>query len=228
MEDDTHAGAQHFCGLMERFRGGSPPPRILAAGCGLGHEARYIQERLGGEMIGIDRVLPEGAAQTTADGLILMEASVMDLPFEDAHFDAVFYHHVIEHVPDAAASLVEIARVLRPGGWLYVGTPNRYRAVGYVGSFDASFRQKIAWNVTDYKARLRRRFRNELGAHAGFSQAELQRLLEVRFHDHRPLTSDYLHFKYGERFPRPLLRAVADTPLRQIAAPGVYAVCRLP
>jgi len=135
---------------------------------------------------------------------------------------------VIEHVSDPRRSLAELARVLRPGGWLYVGTPNRRRVVGYVGSYDASLREKIRWNASDYRARLAGRFRNELGAHAGYSQAELRRLLAADFVDHRPLTGDYLRFKYGRRLPRPVMRAVADTPLRELAAPSVYAAARRP
>lgn len=228
VQDDTHAGAQHFCGLMEHLRNGGPPPRVLAAGCGAGHEARYIQERLGGEVVGIDTALPDGIAGED-DGLTLMEASVLALPFPDASFDAVFYHHVIEHVSDAPRSLGELNRVLRPGGWLYVGTPNRHRAVGYLGSYDASVRQKIRWNLHDYRARLQGRFRNELGAHAGYSQDELRRLIAAaNFTDHRSLTRDYLHFKYGGRLPGPVMTAVADTPMRNVIAPGVYAVARRP
>lgn len=228
VQDDTHAGAQHFCGLMEHVRHDGPPPRVLAAGCGPGHEARYIHARLGGEVVGIDADLPEGTA-CVEDGLTLMEASVLDLPFPEGSFDAVFYHHVIEHVPDARRSLDELNRVLRPGGWLYVGTPNRHRAVGYLGSYDASLRQKIRWNLYDYRARLQGRFRNELGAHAGYSQDELRRLIaSANFTDHRSLTRDYLHFKYGERLPGPVMTAVADTPMRTVIAPGVYAVARRP
>jgi ubiquinone/menaquinone biosynthesis C-methylase UbiE len=227
VQDDTHAGAQHFCGLIEHLRLDGPP-RVLAAGCGLGHEARYIHVRLGCEVVGIDADLPEGTA-CVEDGLTLMEASVLELPFPDASFDAVFYHHVIEHVPDAPRSLDELNRVLRPGGWLYVGTPNRHRAVGYLGSYDASLRQKIRWNLYDYRARLKGRFRNELGAHAGYSQDELRRLIAAaNFTDHRSLTRDYLHFKYGERLPGPVMTAVADTPIRNVIAPGVYAVARRP
>jgi SAM-dependent methyltransferase len=45
------------------------------------------------------------------------------LPFPDASVDGVFFSHVIEHVRDRAATLREIARILKPRGYLYVETP---------------------------------------------------------------------------------------------------------
>ena len=47
------------------------------------------------------------------------------LPFDDAMFDAVISNHVIEHVTSPQAHLLEIARVLKPGGTVYLATPNR-------------------------------------------------------------------------------------------------------
>jgi SAM-dependent methyltransferase len=44
------------------------------------------------------------------------------LPFRDRTFDLVLSHAVIEHVADAARYLGECARVLRPGGWMYLST----------------------------------------------------------------------------------------------------------
>ncbi len=58
---------------------------------------------------------------------------------------------------------------------------NRSRLVGYLGSRDAWTRDKIVWNISDWRERLRGRFRNELGAHAGFTRGELHALLGDRF-----------------------------------------------
>ncbi|TVR58966.1 MAG: class I SAM-dependent methyltransferase [Candidatus Competibacteraceae bacterium] len=48
------------------------------------------------------------------------------LPFPERTFDIVVSNHVIEHVPSADMHLSEIARVLKPGGIVYLATPNRF------------------------------------------------------------------------------------------------------
>jgi SAM-dependent methyltransferase len=225
---DTHAGAQHFCELVEREGRLGDRPRVLAAGCGPGHEARYIARRLPSDVVGVDFGYGWDAALTdgSTPGLRLVEGSVLDLPFEDGGFDGIFYHHVIEHVPDAEASLAELSRVLRRDGLIYVGTPNRHRVLGYLGSYGASAMDKVRWNLADYRARLRGRFRNELGAHAGFSAGELVRLMGRYFRDVRPLTGDYLRFKYGRRLPPPVMSAICARPVLEVVAPSVYATAR--
>lgn len=54
------------------------------------------------------------------------------LPFANESFDVVVSNHVIEHVGDQDAQrhhLTEIARVLRPGGRVYLAVPNRWMVV---------------------------------------------------------------------------------------------------
>ena len=227
--EDAHAGAQHFCNLIRPLLDSEKHPRILVAGCGPGHEALHLRNDLGVDVTGVD-ITQQWEANYGADidDFTLLRDSILDLPFPDNSFDHVFYHHVIEHVSDPEKSLDELRRVLKPDGLIYVGTPNRHRIVGYLGSQGVSTRQKLQWNWVDYKARFRRRFRNEYGAHAGFSEKELSQLLNRRFSDVRFLTSDYIQFKYGRRLPGPVVDTICAKPFLEVAAAAIYAVARKP
>jgi ubiquinone/menaquinone biosynthesis C-methylase UbiE len=46
------------------------------------------------------------------------------LPFADASFNAIVTSSVLEYVPELNATLRELARVLRPGGWLFATVPD--------------------------------------------------------------------------------------------------------
>lgn len=227
--DDVHAGARHFCRVILTSLKPENRRNVLVAGCGLGYEALHIRKALDVPVTGVDiaQQWNSNFGANTSD-FILLENSILSLPFSDDSFDTVFYHHVIEHVSDPAASLEELFRVLVPGGLIYVGTPNRHRAVGYLGSPDASQSEKIKWNIADYKARFKGKFRNELGAHAGFTERELAKLLGRKFVGVEFLTRDYLHFKYANRLPNAAINLICARTLIEVTAPSVYALARKP
>ena len=50
------------------------------------------------------------------------EIDAQSIPFEDETFDAVIANHMLYHIPDRAKAIVEIKRVLRPGGRLIATT----------------------------------------------------------------------------------------------------------
>jgi len=225
--EDSHAGAQHFCDLVRPTLTADRQQRILVAGCGPAHEALHIRQDLGIPVIGVDiEPLWDPACGTGVDDFELSVHSVLDLPFPDNSFDIVFYHHVIEHVSDPVRSLEELHRVLVPGGMIYVGCPNRHRAVGYIGGYGATTAEKLRWNWADYKTRFKGRFRNEYGAHAGFTEKELVQLLRGRFTNIRPLSAEYIKAKYGGRLPASFLNLICQPPLRDVALPSVYATAR--
>lgn len=61
-----------------------------------------------------------------ADGrLVDLQASVAAIPLVDASVDLMVCYHVLEHVPDDAAAIAEMARVLAPGGIAVVEVPWR-------------------------------------------------------------------------------------------------------
>lgn len=53
-------------------------------------------------------------------------AMAEDLPFDDESFDAVICRETIEHVLDEKDAWAEITRVLKPGGYLHMTTPNAF------------------------------------------------------------------------------------------------------
>jgi ubiquinone/menaquinone biosynthesis C-methylase UbiE len=97
--------------------------RVLEVGCGTGAVARTLAVRPGiGEVVGIDPspVFVDRAREIAAgvDGLSYAVGSGTALPFDDGAFDAVVFHTVLSHIPDAAGALAEAARVTAAGGAL--------------------------------------------------------------------------------------------------------------
>lgn len=219
----THAGAQHFCRILSQQSVDLNKPGLVV-GFGKGHEASYIGGVLGRKIIGID--LQMVIADMHHDDFVPTIANACDIPFADQSFGFILCHHVLEHISDPPTALADMARVLCHDGFLYIGTPNRHRLVGYIGSHNATKYQKIHANLTDYRARIKGRFRNEAGAHAGFTNGELSSMLLPYFRDAKWLTRDYIQFKYGSLLPQKLLNFVTLKFIMEFAAPAIYILCK--
>jgi len=94
--------------------------QALDVGCGTGVFTRVLQDG-GADVIGID-VSPAMLAQ--ARGLPVARASAQALPFAATTFDLIWSATMLEFVADPVGAVAEMARVLRPGGRLVVGTIN--------------------------------------------------------------------------------------------------------
>lgn len=101
---------------------GPPAGRLLDVGCGSG-DVLLALRRWGWSVCGVEPD-PAAAAAARAQGLDVRTGFVTDLPADGGPFDAVVLSHVIEHVADPVGTLAACGRVLRPGGRLYVVTPN--------------------------------------------------------------------------------------------------------
>jgi SAM-dependent methyltransferase len=102
--------------------------RVLCAGCGVGFVA-YILARhtawtfCGGEL-DAEYI---GRHPWVRERLRIARCDLTAMPFPDDAFDLVICNHVIEHVPAWEKLAQELHRVVRPGGLVYVATPNIYR-----------------------------------------------------------------------------------------------------
>ena len=105
-----------------------PGSRVLDCGCGYGFTLRVLAELSDAELVGLDGD-PERVAQTQRDlarfpQVTTVTGDAQHLPFEDATLDHVVCSEVLEHVPDDARVVRELARVLKPGGRLVLTVPS--------------------------------------------------------------------------------------------------------
>jgi len=114
-----------YLGLLEHLLRAKRPKRVLDLGAGIG-----------GFLEGLDEIKAEGGRVFPADidaeslghianrgfpGGIVADGSA--LPYKDGSFDLICLFDAIEHTPDDLAVMVEIERVLAPGGHLFVSVP---------------------------------------------------------------------------------------------------------
>jgi ubiquinone/menaquinone biosynthesis C-methylase UbiE len=101
---------------------------LLDLGCGSGYGSQLISEGLApGRLVALD-LMPEQIRRAEERRLPVEfrvgDAEAIDLP--DGSIDAVFVFGVLHHVPRWRRALAEIARVVRPGGWILLEEPSRF------------------------------------------------------------------------------------------------------
>lgn len=118
---------------LEREWGGRlAAARVVDLGCGGGLLALPLAER-GARVVGVD--LSEGSlraarseARRRGIAASFLRADLRRVPLRSGSADLVLLSDVLEHVTDPASAVSEAARLLRPGGGLFVNTFDRSRA----------------------------------------------------------------------------------------------------
>jgi demethylmenaquinone methyltransferase/2-methoxy-6-polyprenyl-1,4-benzoquinol methylase len=144
----------------------APTDTVLDVASGTAAVALELVRQKDCFVVGIDQspdMLAVGRQRVTLAGATrkvrLQEGDARALPFEDGQFDALTFTYLLRYVEDPAATLHELARVVKPGGtiaglefgvprgvwhplwdlWVDVGLPGAGRLIGHgwheVGSF---------------------------------------------------------------------------------------------
>jgi demethylmenaquinone methyltransferase / 2-methoxy-6-polyprenyl-1,4-benzoquinol methylase len=108
--------------LVSRLALGSGD-RVLDVATGTAAVAIELAQRTGCSVVGLDQspeMLAEGRRRVAeaglADRIELVEGQAEELPFGDASFAGLTFTYLLRYVADPAATLAELARVVRPGG----------------------------------------------------------------------------------------------------------------
>jgi len=158
----------------------APGDRVLDVATGTGMVAAELVDRWGCRVVGIDQsaqMLAAARAKLARDPRLasrveLVRGEAERLPFADDEFDALTFTYLLRYVDDPAATLQELARVVRPGG--------RVASVEFgVPGFAPSRWAWLAWTRLGLPAlgRLASREWYEVGRFLGPSISELERRL---------------------------------------------------
>jgi len=110
--DDIQLPAEYFKGKL-----------VLDAGCGSGRWT-YAMASLGATVVAVDLtdagvdITHQAAAQF--ENVVVLQASVFDLPFRPESFDLVVSWGVLHHTPNTKAAFQRVAPLVKKGGQLYV------------------------------------------------------------------------------------------------------------
>lgn len=129
-----------FAGTGNPFSAGmiAPGEHVVDVGCGAGIDTLIAARMVGdeGRVVGVDMTpamlerARASAATMGATNVELREGYAETLPVADEWADVVISNGVMNLFPDKLAGLQELARVLQPGGRLYVGDILVERSVG--------------------------------------------------------------------------------------------------
>jgi demethylmenaquinone methyltransferase/2-methoxy-6-polyprenyl-1,4-benzoquinol methylase len=95
-----------------------PSDRVLDVATGTGMVAQALRDRFGCTVVGLDQSPDMLGIARTRDGVYetIVEGRAESLPFPDASFDHLSFTYLLRYVDDPAATMRELARVVKPGG----------------------------------------------------------------------------------------------------------------
>lgn len=98
---------------------------VLDAGCGAGIHLGRLAAFGVQEMVGVDAGMPGLCyGKSNCPNAVFVAANLFQLPFQDNRFDFLYSIDVVEHLERPLAALQEYRRVCKPGGLVFVQTPN--------------------------------------------------------------------------------------------------------
>ncbi|MDR2746198.1 MAG: class I SAM-dependent methyltransferase [Treponema sp.] len=111
-----------FGGIEEELKEKTTRPRVLDIGCATGALLEKLRDR-GWDCTGVE-ISPSAEYARRERSLNVLGLPLEDCRFPPASFHLVLASHLIEHLNDPAGFVEEVRRILAPGAYFLVTTPN--------------------------------------------------------------------------------------------------------
>lgn len=201
--------------------------KILENGCGIGMYIEHLQP-YGGTIFGLEYDWERAYRAAQRLPRIFCAAGEF-LPFDDAYFDVILSHEVIEHVQDDQLAVREMVRTLKVGGRLVLFCPNRGYPFETHGIY---WRGKYHFGNIPLVNYLPRRWRDQLAPHVRvytFNDLTLLfRGLPVKFIERRVIFGAYDNIIARRpalgRVLRSVLQSLERTPLQGLGLSHFWVV----
>jgi 2-polyprenyl-3-methyl-5-hydroxy-6-metoxy-1,4-benzoquinol methylase len=153
--------------ILDRFEAFRKTGNLLDVGAGYGFFLAIARQR-GWNVYGTE-LTDEAVNHCTEKGLTMFKGELQNLDFGDLEFDVIISIEVIEHIYNPVEYLTKMNEILRPGGTIYVTTPN----------FNSYLRHRLKenYNVIEYPNHLgyfTRKTLNNLFTENGFKTDKIQ------------------------------------------------------
>lgn len=133
--------------MGEAIRALRDDERVVDVGCGACRVAQLVHRTGGAKTVSVDLSLGSLRDARRREPGALVNGDNLALPLRSGCADLVISNGVIHHTPDARASFLELARIVRPGGTLVVSVYDRdgwyYRVWRYPGALVRGVRRLI-------------------------------------------------------------------------------------
>ena len=184
---------------------------VLDAGCGVGYGSAFLAETAR-RVVGVDRdedAIAYARRRYPRPNVEFATGDLLALDRPDDDFDVVCSFETIEHLPDQRAFLVEVRRVLRPGGTFVVSTPRP----GTAGENPHHARELTGAELEEL-------------LRGAFSEVELYGQRRTQSARHRAMQRvDVLGLRRRMPFLRPVARRVLGTaPMAEVALDEIEIV----
>ncbi len=226
---------------FDRFPVG-PGDRLLDIGCGAGRHSAEAARR-GATVVALDMSAPDlkeardrlAEVDPEASHSIAVQGDALRLPFADGTFDRIIAAEVMEHIPADEAAMVELARVLAPGGIAAVTVP-RWGPEKVCWALSDAYHEVEGGHVRIYrKSVLTRRLEQaglqQIGRHYAHALHSpywwLRCLVGVHDDDHRA-TKLYHRLLVWDMFSAPRLTRTAERVLNPVVGKSMVTYLRKP